>query len=199
MAKFDPKFVLIMDWETTGAEFGLSAENIAKKYQGISVGMIVADFEHLTEVYSDYMMIKFDPSKYVWTDRAEEIHGISRTQLEEHGLDWEEAAARILNPILEYWGPNGIIIFGAHNAAFDMAFLQEQILKPAGVTLEFHQARLDTAVLGLMLLGNGRSDAVFSLLAGCDSRGAHNALEDARLCLESMRTAKQLFAEILGG
>jgi hypothetical protein len=117
-------------------------------------------------------------------------------ELEKIGVSREEAMERVLGAILEFWGPKGIIVFGAHNAAFDMAFLQEQILKPAGVTLEFHQAKLDTAVLGMMLFGNGRSDFVFELLAGCDGRGAHNSLDDARFCLKSMRTAKQLFQEI---
>lgn len=195
MAEFKPTHILVMDWETTGAEFGMSAEEIAKKYQGISLGLIVADFETLEEVYSDYFLIKYD-TQYTWTQRAEEIHGITRDELEKNGVTREEAMERVLGAILEFWGPNGVIVFGAHNAAFDMAFLQEQILKPAGVTLEFHQAKLDTAVLGLMLFGNGRSDFVFDLLAGCDSRGAHNALDDARFCLKSMRTAKQLFQEI---
>jgi DNA polymerase III alpha subunit (gram-positive type) len=119
-----------------------------------------------------------------------------KSMLEKNGVSREEAMERVLGAILEFWGPKGIIVFGAHNAAFDMAFLQEQILKPAGVTLEFHQAKLDTAVLGMMLFGNGRSDFVFELLAGCDGRGAHNSLDDARFCLKSMRTAKQLFQEI---
>lgn len=195
MAGFKPTHILVMDWETSGAEFGMSAEEIAKKYQGISLGLIVADFETLEEVYSDYFLIKYDP-QYTWTQKAEEIHGISREELEKNGVSREEAMERVLGAILEFWGPKGIIVFGAHNAAFDMAFLQEQILKPAGVTLEFHQAKLDTAVLGLMLFGNGRSDFVFELLAGCDGRGAHNSLDDARFCLKSMRTAKQLFQEI---
>lgn len=195
MAGFKPTHILVMDWETSGAEFGMGAEEIAKKYQGISLGLIVADFETLEEVYSDYFLIKYD-EQYTWTQRAEEIHGISREELGKNGVTREEAMERVLGPILEFWGPKGIIVFGAHNAAFDMAFLQEQILKPAGVALEFHQAKLDTAVLGMMLFGNGRSDFVFELLAGCDGRGAHNALDDARFCLKSMRTAKQLFQEI---
>lgn len=198
MAGFKPTHILVMDWETSGAEFGMSAEEIAKKYQGISLGLIVADFETLEEVYSDYFLIKYD-SQYTWTQKAEEIHGISREELEKNGVSREEAMERVLGAILEFWGPKGIIVFGAHNAAFDMAFLQEQILKPAGVTLEFHQAKLDTAVLGMMLFGNGRSDFVFELLAGCDGRGAHNSLDDARFCLKSMRTAKQLFQEIFNG
>lgn len=195
MAGFKPTHILVIDWETSGAEFGMSAEEIAKKYQGISLGLIVADFETLEEVYSDYFLIKYD-SQYTWTQKAEEIHGITREELEKNGVSREEAMERVLGAILEFWGPKGIIVFGAHNAAFDMAFLQEQILKPAGVTLEFHQAKLDTAVLGMMLFGNGRSDFVFELLAGCDGRGAHNSLDDARFCLQSMRTAKQLFQEI---
>jgi DNA polymerase III alpha subunit (gram-positive type) len=195
MAGFKPTHILVMDWETSGAEFGMSAEEIAKKYQGISLGLIVADFETLEEVYSDYFLIKYD-TQYTWTQKAEEIHGITREELEKNGVSREEAMERVLGAILEFWGPKGIIVFGAHNAAFDMAFLQEQILKPAGVTLEFHQAKLDTAVLGMMLFGNGRSDFVFELLAGCDGRGAHNSLDDARFCLKSMRTAKQLFQEI---
>ncbi len=196
---FTPSHILVIDWETTGAEFGLPATEIAKKYQGISLGLIVANFHTLEEVYSDYFVINYEPHKYVWTDRAEEIHGMSRQFLSEHGVSREEAIERVLTPILEYWGPKGIIVFGAHNAAFDMAFLEEQILKPAGVKLEFHQAKLDTAVLGMILLGNGKSDFVFDLLGGTEQRGDHNALEDARLCLASMRTAKQLFNEILNG
>lgn len=198
MAKFEPKHVLIIDWETTGAEFGMSPDDIAKKYQGISLGIIVADFNTFEEIESDYMEIKYNP-KYVWTDVAESIHGLSRQHLEQYGVSEEEAAIRILSLILKYWGPTGIIIFGAHNASFDMAFLQQQVLKPNNVSLEFHQAKLDTAVLGLMLLGNGKSNYVFDILGGNDGRGAHNSLEDARLCLKSMQTAKLLFNEMLNG
>lgn len=198
MAKFQPKHVLIMDWETTGAEFGMPPEQIAQKYQGISLGIIVADFDTFEEIESDYIEIQYDP-KYVWTQVAEDIHGISRQHLQLHGVSKDDAAVRVLSLILKYWGPTGIIIFGAHNAAFDMAFLQEQILKPNGVHLEFHQAKLDTAVLGLILLGNGKSDFVFDMLAGNDGRGSHNSLEDARLCLRSLQTAKLLFSEMLNG
>lgn len=190
--KFIPKHVLVVDWETTGAEFGMPVEQIAKKYQGISIGVVVADFDTLEEVDSLYATIKYDPA-YVWTQEAENIHGLTRDDLEETGLTREEVVIEVMSIIAKYWTKSSPIIFCGHNAAFDKAFFDAQILKPFNLELNFHHVVLDSAVIGMVLLGTGKSNDVFDCLAMGEERGLHNSLEDARLCLASLRNAKLIF------
>lgn len=194
-----PKFALFIDFETTGAEYGVPVEILATRFQGISLGMVVVDLDTFEEVESDYFEIKFDP-QFEWTDVAEQIHGLSVEHLEEHGISREDAAVRVLELIMRYWGTTSPVILGGHNIAFDKEFLVQQFFEEFSVTVKIHHTLLDSASIGLITIGQNKSDKVFEVLGGFDGkRAGHNALEDARLAVASVKLIHDLYSEAMGG
>lgn len=184
---------LVIDWETTGSTFGGDS---SVDYQGIAFGAVVADTTTWEEVDSLYVEVHFDETKYKWTDRAEEIHGLSRAHLLEHGVSREDALALLLELLLKYWGPGTKIMLVGHNASFDADFTT-QLFRDFGLEENFkiHHVMPDSSQLAFILTGEYKSDVVFELLAGIDKRNLHNALEDARACLACLRNAKQIFSK----
>lgn len=191
------KYSLWIDWETTGADFDAGYDKITKKYQGISFGVVIADNETLEEVDSLYCELKFDASKYQWTDGAAKIHGLTREYLEEHGTEREDALAALLELILKYIGADNKICVGGHNVDFDIAFTN-QLASDFGIDLKFHHVKLETSGASFIAIGKYRSDDVFTFFGGAE-RGAHNALDDARMALASARGIKQLVQAALEG
>lgn len=196
---YKPKFALFIDCETTGAEYGVPVEILAERFQAISLGAIVVDLDTFDEVESDYFEIKFDP-QYEWTEDAERIHGISIEHLDQHGLEREEATVRLLELIIKYWGTTSPVILGGHNIAFDKAFIVQQFFEDFDVRVKIHHTLLDSAAIGLVTIGQNKSDIVFQELGGYDGqRAGHNALEDARLSLNSLKLIHYLYSEAICG
>jgi hypothetical protein len=187
-AKNMPKFILAIDWETTGTTWSTHQETF-KQFQGISFGAIVADAKTLEPVEQIYHKVKFDSSKYKWSAEAEAIHGISQQQLEQEGLEPEEAAAELAEMILKYFGTNEVMFLG-HNTWFDI-HATKQLLEPFGVMPKLHHVVLDTAPLGFIGVGSYKSNDVFNFFCG-DRAEKHNALDDANMCLTSARCIRQL-------
>lgn len=186
------KYALVLDFETTGADFGGDS---SISYQAISMGAVIADTETWEEVDSLYCLMKFDDTKYKWTEGAEKIHGISQQMLQEEGLSREDALAQLLELLLRYFTPTAKILLVGHNVEFDRSFLS-QLLRDCGVPdiITLHHVLVDTSGLGFVLTGEYKSDIVFDILGMMDKRGLHNALDDARACLASIRNAKQIFS-----
>lgn len=193
-----PEFGLCIDWETSGAAFG---KDSSKFFQGISFGAIVfrtADFSVVEELYC---MVKFDESKWQWSDEAQKIHGLTREKLEAEGFTAEEAAGALAELILKYFG-NTKVMFLGHNPEFDRRFTNqlllnidvefstERVTDSAG-WIEVHHVLLDTSALGMITLGLFKSDLLFDRL-GFAERGEHNALTDARQTLETCAAIRQL-------
>lgn len=183
------KYGLALDWETSGSDFdGKSHE----KYQGLSFGAIIFDTDTFTEVESVYVEMKFDASKYGWSKEAEAIHGLSREHLEANGLTREEGLAELLNLIVKYMGPDpGKILFLGHNCEFDINFTN-QLASDFGMHLKPFHVVLDTASTGFITAGIYKSVDLFEIFTG-ESRGLHNALDDARQCLATARGIREIF------
>lgn len=190
MALPTPKFILIVDWETSGTTW-VSFEQTFKEYQGITFGAVVADAETRMPVKTLYCEIQFDETKYKWSAEAEAIHGKTREYLKEHGMTKEDAALALASLIMEYFG-TGKIMFGGHNAGFDIE-ATKQLLGEFEIPLNLHHIVLDTAPLGMAIMNIYKSDRVFELLGEIGARGQHNALEDALVCLTVLRNVKALF------
>ncbi len=190
------KYSLWLDFETSGADFD-SGETF-KKYQGISFGAVIADNETLEEVDSLYCEMQFD-TKYIWTDGAEKIHGLSREYLEKYGAPREEALAFLLEFIAKYIGAGNKVCIGGHNVEFDINALNQltEDVVEKGFRIPIHHVKLETSGASFIAIGKYRSDDVFSFFGGAD-RKAHNALDDARLALASARGIKQLVQAALG-
>lgn len=194
-----PEFGLCLDWETSGATWGGDS---SKEYQGIQVGLIVFKTKDFTPVDMLKLNIKFDETKYKWSEEAEKIHGLSREFLEANGVTQEEAATQILELILKYWGPEGKVMFLGHNQKFDRRFTN-QLLLSVGVEfseerktdspawIQIHHVLLDTSGIGFVTFGLYKSDLLFEAM-GFEDRGAHDALEDAMQTLETCRNIRLL-------
>ena len=203
-SRFHPgKCSLWLDWETSGANFQLPYPEQAKLYQGIQLGLVVADNETFEEIDSLKITLKFDPL-FRWEEAAQNIHGLSREVLEETGIDREQGAIEVIEFILKHFsqdclylladGPKEMnssrICFGGHNLEFDIAHFQA-LLAVAGFAADVHHVKLNTTVIGFHATGLYRSNDLFTLF-GADERGDHDALEDTRQALAVARGVKQL-------
>lgn len=203
-SRFHPgKFSLWLDWETSGADFNKSYPKQTEIYQGVQLGLVIADNETFEEVASMKVTIKFDP-KYTWEDRAQQIHGLSREYLEENGVSREDAAITVIEFLLEHFhkdvlfmlsdGPvdrnSHRVCFGGHNLEFDIAHFKS-LLQEVGFGVDDHHVKLNTTVIGFHATNLYRSDDLFTLF-GAEKRGDHDALEDARQALAVARGIKKL-------
>ena len=180
-----PQFALGIDWETTG----FSTPNYAQYHQGISFGAIIFDVKTLDPVEELYLEIKYQ-NKYRWEAGAEKVHGLTQAHLQKHGVDQEEAAAQLCNLVIKYIGTEDVMLLG-HRVHFDRAFT-EQLTKSIEVDLSYHPTTIDTASIATVLMEMSRSEDVFQTL-GMPPRKKHNALEDIRYTLGSVKRMKELF------
>lgn len=181
------QFILCLDTETTGSTFS-SFEETFSKFQAISFGAIVATSDTFEPVAELYFKVKFDP-KYTWSAEAENIHGITRDDLQVNGLDNEDAAASLAEFIFNHFG-SGKVMFLGHNPGFDIAAMR-QLLQPHAVMPDLHHVVLDTSALGFIAIGKHRSNDVFKFFNG-ERAEKHNALDDARMTLAVARGVKTL-------
>lgn len=192
-------FVLAMDSETTGIALGSDDPSYNAKtgetYQAISWGFVVADAHTFKEIECLYVEIKWDGVSK-WSMDAQKVHGISLEHLEEHGLDPEDAVVLIAELILKYWGPTSPVTILGHNAAtFDLPFLK-RLLRSQGLEIKFSYRHIDSFSTGFVVFETFDSNQLFEM-AGLPIRNEHNALEDARHALQSMKVIRQLANECL--
>ena len=209
-SRYSPgKYSLWLDWETSGAAFDLPYHEqfVPGMFQGVQLGLVVADNENFEEVDAIRVNIKFD-SSYKWQDEAQKIHGLSREFLEENGVDAEEAVVTIIEFITKYFGEDVIfygegkpdktrtICFGGHNLGFDIAALQA-LLKRFNFAVSEHHVRLDTSSIGFLAVGIYKSGKLFEHF-GAEKRGDHDALDDTRQALAVATGVKALIKSALG-
>ena len=188
-----PKFGLCIDWETSGSTWGGDS---SKDYQGLSIGAVIFDTQTFDVFKTFYREIKFDPSKYKWTDEAAKIHGLTIEHLEEHGVTQEEAAIDFASFLMEVFDVQKPIMTLGHNREFDIAFTK-QLLEPFDIMFKVHHVNLDTSGIGFVTMGLYKSNLLFDAL-GFDERGAHNSLEDALITVGVCQRIRMLMNSALG-
>lgn len=188
-----PQFGLCIDWETSGATWGGDS---SIDYQGLSIGAVIFDTTTFEVVHTFYREIKFDPSKYKWTEEAAKIHGMSIEYLEQNGVTQEEAAVDFASMLMEYFDVQKPIMVLGHNREFDIAFTK-QLLEQFGIMFKIHHVNLDTSGIGFVTMGLYKSNLLFSAL-GFDDRGAHNSLEDALITVGVCQRIRMLVNSALG-
>jgi oligoribonuclease (3'-5' exoribonuclease) len=211
-SRFSPgKYSLWLDWETSGAAFGLPYPDqfVPGMYQGIQLGLVVADNENFEEQDALKINIKFDPTQYKWQEEAQKVHGLTQEWLEENGVDAEEAVVQIIEFITKWFGADVIcydgqgedrtrtICFGGHNLGFDIAALQA-LLKRFKFSVTEHHVRLDTSAIGFLAVGIYKSGKLFEHF-GAEKRGDHDALDDTRQSLAVATGVKALIKSALEG
>lgn len=196
------EFILAIDCETTGLKFG--SDYADEGHQAVSWGVVVADASTLKPIEELYVEIKWNQQSKdarkndsSFGKRAEEIHGLTYDYLEKNGVDEEEAVALIGSLILKYWGPEVSIRTLGHNVhLFDLFFLRS-MFRRHGIELKFGNRHYDTNSVGFVAFNTFNSDDLFEKV-GFEARGEHNALDDAKMALESARRIRVIFQSALG-
>lgn len=215
MSEHKPKghfdYLLAMDCETTGLCINNHTpveNNDGERHQAVSWGFVVADAQTLMPQKELYVEIKWN--KYSKEQRkldsyfgihAEKIHGLTKEYLDDNGMTETEAVERIANEIIvPYWGiganMSNIRTLGHNVHTFDLPFLRD-LFGRHGLDLPFGNRHMDSNSLGFGTVGSLNSDDLFSVL-GMDDRDEHNALEDARMALESFRLVRVLWKGKVG-
>jgi hypothetical protein len=199
-----PAFGLCLDWETSGALWGGDS---TRDFQGISFGAIIFDTATFDPVEKLYVEIKFNATRYQWSDGAEAIHGLSREYLEANGMSQEDAAVALAELILKYFGDTKVMFLG-HNTEFDRRFTN-QLLNTIEIEfsvekqtkfdswIQLHHVVLDTSSTGFIALGLFKSDLLFAKI-GFEDRDAHNALTDAEQTLGTCKVIREMMKIAMG-
>lgn len=200
------EYLLAMDCETTGLCVNSSNPITDGQiiHQPLSWGLIVANAKTLKPIEELYVEIKWNQNsvsqanKDPWFGKeAEKIHGLTREYLDKNGIDEEEAVLQIGEMILKHWGPEVSIRTLGHNVhTFDMPFFRDMFQR-YGINLKFGNRHFDTNSIGFATVGSFNSDDLFDTVCAVE-RKQHNALEDARLALESTRIVRLLWNDCVG-
>lgn len=192
---------LAMDCETSGLAINSDDPSYdahtGEEYQAVSWGLIVADSATLKPIEELYVEIQHNGDA-AWDKRAEEIHGLSRSYLEENGFREDEAVEAIGSLIIKHWGPDTSIRTLGHNVAtFDIWFMK-RMMRRHGIELRFGNRHIDTSTIGFVNFEAYTSDELFELI-GHDPRGKHNSLDDARMSLDAARQSRLIVQSALNG
>ena len=191
--------ILAMDCETTGLAVNRDDPSYDPEkgieYQSVSWGFIVANAQTLEPIERMYIEIQWN-GESKWDNRAQKIHGLSKEHLAKNGFTEAEAVEAIGTLIMKHWGPTVRIGTLGHNVAtFDLWFLK-RLFRRHGIELSFGSRHVDTSSIGFVNWNTYTSDQLFEAV-GFETRGDHNALEDAEQSLAAARITKLLFNKCL--
>lgn len=188
MAKKLPAYFIAVDVESSGIIRPGTEKPGQKPSQCISIALLVIDTHTMAEVDSYYSTIRFDPTRFDWSQQAEAIHGLSQQTLST--APDMATVARQVKAIVDRWlPPQEAKLFAAHNPSFDMDFTV-QVLAEIGETMRFIHRALDAFSYGFATFGLENSDDQFAFL-GVDRSGVHNALDDIRLSIAMLREVRK--------
>lgn len=184
------KFVS-MDCETSGLSFDHSNPDITDGFQSLAWGIIVTDLKTLKPIDELYVEIKWDGVSG-WHWKAEKTHGLTKEYLEKHGMEEEDAAGVIAQFLLKHFDfEDTIVCMGANVTAFDIPFLKKLLYK-YGYMFSISARSIDCSGMGMVFLETFTTQQMFDLL-NVRRATVHNALEDARAVLTSVRKLRALF------
>ena len=194
-AAFD--LCLATDAETSGIALGCVDPTFnpetGERYQALSFGFVVADVRTFKPVDELYIEIQYDESKYVWSEGAQRVHGLTQEYLKANALSRQEAAFKVKEFIEKYFGPfetiRKLVLLGQNVATFDRYFLID-LLETIGEPPQFGNRHIDTFSLGIGTLGVFSSDELFEVLGLQRDPNKHNALEDTKHALKAARLIK---------
>ncbi len=192
---------LAMDCETSGLFYNADDPSIDPKtgdeYQSVAWGLIVASAQTFEPIEELYIEIKWNGDA-LWDMEAQAVHGLSLEYLEENAFAEEDAVAEIANLIVRHFGTDNAIKTLGHNVtSFDLWFMK-RLMRRHEIELRFGARHVDTSTIGFVNYEVYTSGQLFELI-GFDTRNKHNALEDARMSLESARQSRLIFNSVLNG
>lgn len=195
------EYLLAIDFETSGLFFSSENDNpcynrkTGEYYQPVSCGLIVADTTTLKPIEKLYLEIQWD-GKSLWSEKAESVHGLSKTYLKKNGMSKQQAVAEIGNLILKYWGPSNNIQLLGHNVHLVDAVFLQHLMQSEGIILPMANRHVDSYSAGIATFATFNSDDLFNAV-GFEKRGDHNALVDAEQALESIRIIRTIFQQAI--
>ncbi len=196
------KHLLAIDCETTGLCFGTDSPvhnpDTGETHQAVSWGAMVLDSQTLDTVEELYVEVQWtELSNQQREDNpkfgtyAENIHGLTRDHLDEHGMSEEDAVVELVSLAGKYWGPKSPICLLGHNVhLFDKAFFQA-MTRNHGIDLRMANRHVDTNSIAFVNWESYTSDQMFELM-GFEARKDHNALDDIRMTVDTARIARTI-------
>lgn len=198
------KYYLAIDFETSDL-----LENWG---QPIELGAVLMDKRDLSVLAEFQTLIRFDKSRFHWSEEAEVVHNLSVLTLDEEGVDLAEAWPAFVD-WLGTWidlEAAGEVMLCGHNLQFDLRFLQrlagvdplESLLPSWACATTRDTMQWAGLVNQATMQGSGFDAAPFrdertgypsvSLESiahslGFPFEGAHSALDDARMVGQVMR------------
>lgn len=187
--------IFAIDCETSGMNFKTHDPSVG--YQAVSFGVVASDLETFKPKAKLYVEIKWDGVSG-WEYKAEKIHGLTKTHLEENGVTKEEAALLLTEFFLDNLpeGKNSIMLLGHNVRAFDIYFLR-QLFDEFNIPLKFAHRTLDTLSLGIGTVRSKDSNELFDVL-NIKREEPHNALSDALAALKVYRIISTLWSAEIG-
>lgn len=211
MAKTKRDIGVVIDWETSGLlDPKASYRNFWEGPQGIEIGatlVYLPEAETIAEYTSRVRFLGahsgriYGPPSYeklTWAETAQEIHGITLTELSEAPPPMEVARQFVsfvrTNAKIDDPQKVPIMICG-HNPEGD-AYYTRQLLFFGQVEneLRFHYRMIDTFSLGYFVLGAKSSNELFERVSNV-VRKNHSAMEDSMLTTEALRTIYKMCRE----
>lgn len=183
--------ILAFDTETSGLFIGEKSpvSNDGEYYQVVSWGIIVLDAQTLETIEELYIEQQWD-GKSIWSDKAEQVHGLSREYLKVNGVTREDAMTQIASLIFKHWGSTPVVTLGHNSITFDLPFIKHEA-ELADIDLRFGNRHLDSNTLGFTILNCFNSDDMFTEL-GFKQRAEHNALDDIRMTVKAFKISRKL-------
>lgn len=173
---------IALDTETTGISFLNS--------QVIQVGAIFCD-ERLKKLHGQQWNINFDPDRYLWTEDAEAVHGITIEEASTHGVSALEFIDEFRTLLKTLYGTTSASQFATIGvqAYFDYVMIQNSIFEPNGdrFPVSFKMVG-DLSCLGYHTNGiTGLDRQLEHYGIKCDNSKRHSALYDAEMHLKLFR------------
>lgn len=194
------KFLLAFDTETSGLFFGDNPamnETTGAHYQIVSIGAAVVDSDTLEVVDTLYVLVKWN-GQSIWSVKAENVHGLSKQYLDQHGVSEEDALCSLLEFTMKYFGTSAISLIGHNVATFDLKFLQN-MCKRHDVNVAFANKHIDTNSIGYAVFQTHNSNDLFELCGVKRDPNNHNALDDALACVKVLKQVRKLMSVVFAG
>jgi len=147
---------------------------------------IIATYETLIEPY----LKENSDQRMTYSDKAQEIHGISIYDLEQKGIQSEKACARISKLLID----NDCFSFIGHNIkSFDSRFLNHFFQRFCEIPIDFDD-HFDTMIEAKETIasGNGYSLKVLCELFDIKNTNEHRSIGDCLATLELYKIIKEI-------
>ena len=187
MSKKLPTLLLASDVESSDLNPDTPSRGASLPGQCLSIAVQLLDTNTLEEKARFYRKIRFDPSRFNWSEGAASVHGMTIEELQNEPTMAD--VARELWAFLEkHMGENPKILFAAHNPNFDTAFFR-QVMGEINISPKLIYRQVDAFTAGYVVFGLEESDQQVDFLDR--SRGDHDAMEDITNSVDMLRLCRK--------